>query len=119
MLITVNAGVDFNHSSIYELADDVKRAALLADLGKQEGFEVEQFRSHDQDLFWVTVKAEADKILPLLEPIAGEGEGKVHPYYAEWDSFDHPDMEEEEQDRESDRIWERWGDKVIYELQVV
>ncbi len=121
MKIAVLSGVTYASGDVYDLARDAEDMKQLYDLAVQEGFEREEI--FEEDGRRVRVRADADKILPLLEPIIEAGMG---PFYAEVDFNDQEDLPEEDDEAIFDRwmegAWEAHGpsgSKVLHELEEV
>ena len=103
MRITVIAGVDINFD-IYELERVATRARELYDL-RLEGYEAYQIWEGENTR--VFVRGEAEKLLDRCKEIVEAG---VEGFYAEYEAT-------EENGPEADRLWEKYGNKVIYELE--
>lgn len=114
--VTVMAGLNAKNADIYDIAADADRAIKLLELGKQQGYNTQQVYP-ETGRVEVYVTGCAQELLGLLAPIIQSG---TAPYYAIVETMLQSPLFEDDAEiqRFVDGLWERYGDKVIHELEV-
>lgn len=115
--ITVIASVNTHGTDVYDLASDAERAMLLLDFGRAQGYETDQLWPEPGRLE-VYVTGPAYQLLDLLGPVI-EHHAKA-PYHGTVETLlQNPLFNDDAQiERFTDEIWQRYGNKVIDELEV-